>query len=239
MSAFQDLAAPAPTVETAAARPAANTDEINVAPAMRLEETAAKPAQPAEPAVLFDNPKQFAPPMTPEEASQLSVEALRSGYGAEFESEAAIIQGPAHKDILKRMLPIFYDERDFVAYGEVLRYIFVKGNCILVYGEALAPQPLYAIQIPSVTAVQENPLKPDKYSHTISPRINTSRTRQNLVTILLKDKKSLKIKYQVTFDTTNDKSLPKRFMDVFARNSKYYGDEILTATVIPEDGKKK
>jgi hypothetical protein len=128
-------------------------------------------------------------------------------------------------------LPLFFDERDFVSYGEVLRYIFVCGNCILVYVDATAPFPLYAIQIATVRAEQEDPQNPNKNSYTVSPRANME-AGENLLTIILKDKKTNEIAYQVTFDTTDDKSVGKRFLDLFNRNAKHYGDEVLTASVI-------
>jgi hypothetical protein len=49
----------------------------------------------------------------------ISVEALRGESGADFEGNAAVLRGAPKKDILKRFLPLFFDERDFVAYGEV------------------------------------------------------------------------------------------------------------------------
>jgi hypothetical protein len=135
-------------------------------------------------------------------------------------------------------LPYFFDERDFVSYGEVLRYIFVCGNCILVYSDPTAPFPLYAIQISTVRAEQEDPQKLNKNSYTVSPRANTMEAKENLITIILKDKKTNKIAYQVTFDTTDDKSVGKRFLDLFNRNAKHYGDEVLTASVIESKAKR-
>ena len=49
----------------------------------------------------------------------MSVAALRGDSGADFEGNAAVLRGAPKKDILKRFLPLFFDERDFVAYGEV------------------------------------------------------------------------------------------------------------------------
>jgi hypothetical protein len=108
----------------------------------------------------------------------------------------------------------------------------VKGNCILVYIDEYAPFPLYAIQIATVRAEQEDPKNPHNNSYTISPRANTEEANANLLTILLKDKKTSKIAYQVTFDTMDDKSVGKRFLDLFNRNAKHYGDEVLTASVV-------
>eukprot|EP00980_Cylindrotheca_fusiformis_P023379 scaffold10429_cov126-Cylindrotheca_fusiformis.AAC.10 len=231
MSAFHHLATPAPAVEAAIADRAAPSEELRVEPARPSEDTTVEAAKRVEPAVLYDDPRKFAPPMTQEQASHLSIKALRAS-GVEFESKAAVIRGGVPKNILRRCLPLCFDERDFVSFGEVLRYLFVKGNCILVYGEATAPSPLYAIQIASINAEQEDPRNPHNHSYTVSPRANTSEAAENLLTILLKDKTTNKIAYQVTFDTTNDKGVGKRFLDILNRNAKHYGDEILTATVV-------
>ena len=60
-----------------------------------------------------------------------------------------------------------------------------------------------------------------------------------MTTILLKEKgkKKNKIKYQITFDMKNDKTLAKRFIDILNRNAKHYdncgGDGgVYTASVI-------
>jgi hypothetical protein len=58
------------------------------------------------------------------------------------------------------------------------------------------------------------------------------------VTILLIDIETNKIAYQVTFDTTDDKSTAKRFLDIFNRNAKHYG-EIVTASVVDVKEAKK
>merc|ERR1711971_1404431 len=136
-----------------------------------------------------------------EVASHLSVAALRGEGGAEFESKAAVIKGGIQRNFLRRALPVFFDERDFVSFGEVMRFILVKGNCIFIYGQDTDPSPLYAIQLETVQILQEDPRKPDKESFTISPRIDSNEAREHLVTILLKDKETGKQRYQITLDT--------------------------------------
>jgi hypothetical protein len=133
---------------------------------------------------------------------------------------------------LRRWLPFIYDERDFVAFGEVSRFVFVKGNCIFVYGEETDPSPLYAIQLESVVAMQEDARKPEEDSFTVSPRVDTNEARKNLVTVLLKDRTTRKQKYQITFDTSHDKSVAKRFVDVLSVNGKHYGAEVVIASVV-------
>mmetsp|Transcript_43913 Transcript_43913/g.105950 ORF Transcript_43913/g.105950 Transcript_43913/m.105950 type:complete len:166 (+) Transcript_43913:512-1009(+) len=154
-----------------------------------------------------------------------------------IDQKAAIIQGGVKKDIFRKYLPAIFDERDFVSYGEVLRYMFIKNNCILVYTEETSPSPLYAVQISDVTMEQEDPKKPDKNSFTVSPRASTNEASANMLTFLLRDKVTRKIAYQVTFDTTSDKSLGKMFMDIFQRNAKQYGDEVITASVVGSNSK--
>lgn len=146
--------------------------------------------------------------------------------------KAAVIQGGVPKNFLRKFFPLCFDERDFVSFGEVTRYVFVKGNCIFIYGEATAPVPLYAILIGTVRAEQEDPKNPDSNSHTVSPQANNNEAAENLVTVLLRDKETERIAYQVTFDTTSDKSVAKRFLDIINRNAKVYGEEVVTASVI-------
>ena len=86
MSAYQDLASPAPQVETAIADAAKSSGSLRVDAAAPSEAVKVEPAKRVEPAVLVDNPKKFAPALTRTEASHLSVAALRRS-GADFESE--------------------------------------------------------------------------------------------------------------------------------------------------------
>ena len=143
-----------------------------------------------------------------------------------------MIKGKVERSFLGRWLPYFFDERVFIAFGEVLRFVFVKANVIFVYSEATDPRPLYAIELQDMVAIQDNLRNPDEGSFSISPHINTNEARKNLVTILLKDQVTREQKYQITFDTTNDKSVPKRFMDVLAANAKLYRSEPVTASIV-------
>jgi hypothetical protein len=83
-----------------------------------------------------------------------------------------------------------------------------------------------------VMVVQEDPRRPDKTSYTVSPRINTNEATENVVTFLLKDRVKGKLAYQISFDTTKDKGMAKRFQDVVSVNSKRYGSEVVTASVV-------
>lgn len=236
VSALDYLASPAPTVEPAVASPASAADAnepLNIQPAIPTKDVVVERAPRVEPATLADDPMALAPSIIfqKQDISHLSVEALRTA-GADFESPAGVIKGCVQRNFLRRCLPFFYEERDFVAMGEIQRFVFVKGDCIFVYGQETDPSPFYAIQLETITAMLEDPRKPDKDSFTISPRVNTNEARENLATILLKDRKSGKLAYQITFDTTNDKSLAKRFLDVVHRNSKNYGNEVISASAV-------
>lgn len=86
MSAFNDLAAPAPEVEAATAERAESSGPLTVEPAIPSEDAIVEPAKSVEPAETFDDPKKFGPAFTKEAASALSVAALRQ-TGADFESQ--------------------------------------------------------------------------------------------------------------------------------------------------------
>jgi hypothetical protein len=88
MSAFRELASPAPTVGSAEAEKIHPSAPFRVEAALPSEDTTVEAARKVGPAVMYDNPKAFAPPITKVEASHLSVAALR-GSGADFESKVS------------------------------------------------------------------------------------------------------------------------------------------------------
>ncbi len=225
---FQELASPAPKVEFAEATPPALSEEVTVEPPEVSVSARAEPPRSSSPAVLLD--KQIAPKVASQEALSLSVEALR-GRGADFESEAAIVKGVVDKMFLRKIFPQVFDYRDCLTFGELRRFIFVKGNCIFVYGHMTDPYPLYAIQMETVIAMVEDPENPDPHSYTICPQTDTNKTSPQFATILLKEKKTQKQAYQITFDTSKDPSVVRRFMDVLETNSKLYGGEVIMASV--------
>lgn len=226
-----ELAAPAPQVEKATASIQSFSEEVQVEAAEESGGASVEPAPKTDPAVPFNDPVKFGPKLSPPETSALSVAALR-GRGTSFEAVAACIKGGVEKNALRRLLPFVYDERDFVSYGEVLRFIFVKGNVIFVYGQEIDPRPLYAIDFASVRAVVEDPNKPDPHSFTISPQIDTNKTGAHFKTVLLKDKLTGKQEYQITFDTSRDKSIVKRFVDILETSAKHYGGEVVAASFV-------
>ena len=90
MSAFQYLASSAPEVEAAeVSTMTLDSERLIVEPAIPFEDASVEAAAPVEAAVPFDDPKKYAPPISPEKASHLSVAALRSGRGADFESKVS------------------------------------------------------------------------------------------------------------------------------------------------------
>ena len=222
---YQELAGPAPKVESVKVLPPCVSDEVTVDPPQVLD-----PPQQSDPAVPFD--KKFAPKITSKEASSLSVAALRGSGNSDFEAEAAVIKGRVEKNFLQRFFPRLFDFRDYISYGEVRRFIFIKANCIFVYGQDIDPSPLYAIQIETISAEIENPNNPDPNSYTISPQVQTNKTASSLVTILLRDITSKKQVYQISFDISHDPSIVKRFLDVLQTNTKHYGGMVVTASII-------
>lgn len=218
---FQELAQPAPVVGVAKAEPALQSGNVVVEPALQSGTPEPQGAKVVAPATTDYN--KFAPKISNQEASNLSVAVLKK-HGVDFESEAAVIKGCVEKNVLRRWMPLIYDERDFVSYGEALRYVFLHGNCIFVYGQKSDPKPLFVIELGTIRAEIEDPKKPHKNSYTISPQSGNNMTGTNLVTVLLLDKLcgSANQLYQITFDTSSDKSVVKRFMDKLETNSKHY-----------------
>lgn len=66
----------------------------------------------------------------------------------------------------------------------------------------------------------------------IDPATNTNQPREGLVTVLLEHKTNGKLAYQFTFETTKDKSVVKRFLDVLQLSK---GKSTAVASVVPLD----
>ena len=250
-----NLATPAPQVEKAEAEPAPREDSTNRTDAATLVEPAVAmgPAPRVDAARPYDDARQHAPPsvmnattISLQEAQQsLSVQALRANVTnntrgkLDFEAYAAVIQGPAQKNVARRWLPCIFDERDFVAYGLVKYFVAVWGQSCFVYAEETSLKPYFAVDLALYDASQEDPDKPDPNSHTISPAPGTNKPRPTMITILLKSKsRPHSLAYQFTFDTENDPTLAKRFLDIVQR----IGDkntEIVVEGVVEEVGSKK
>lgn len=176
----------------------------------------------------------------PAQPAIMSVVGLRGTSGANFESQAAVLRGAPEKTFLKVWLPFIFDERDFVAFGEVLRYVLVKGNCCFVFADDKSHAPIYAISLDEVRAVMEDPKNPDPTSVTISPapgKVYVNYSKENLITVLLKSRKDGSQAYQFTFDTSNDRSLAKRFHDLIENSStKQQGPVTAAVEPIVESG---
>lgn len=216
-----ELAQPAPIVDEAYAKPALQSGSVVAEPA--------KITKPPEPdaativAAATTDYNKYAPKISKQEASNISVSVLKKN-GFDFESEAAVIKGCVKKNLLRRWLPSIYDERDFVSYGEVVRFIFLRGNCLFIYGQKSDPKPLFVIEISEVRAEIENPKTPHTNSYTISPQHGNNMTGLDFVTVLLLDKAltSTNQLYQITFDASSDKSIAQKFVHKLQTNSKYF-----------------
>ena len=101
-----------------------------------------------------------------------------------------------------------------------------------MYAEKTDPAPLYAIPLETVQGILEDPKNPDKHIVTISPTSNSNQAKANLATVLLKERDTGKQLYQFTFDTTSDKSIPKRFLDIVNSKSKSSGGQVVTASIV-------
>ena len=143
-----------------------------------------------------------------------TVEALRATGKIVFEGYAAVIIGAVHKSLCEKSFQCFYDERCFLSYGEVKRYIVIMkdSNVIFVYGDADMPSPMYTIPIEELDCLHEDPNNPSFYSHTISPEANpgllgepfsNNKTKGSLDTILLLDGQG-KIAFQLAFDRSEE-----------------------------------
>jgi hypothetical protein len=157
---MKNLATPAPRVEKATADRAPSPDTAVADPARSSESVRVEKPEAVEPAVAGRKETVIEQPQT--KRDDMSVQALRGETGADFESKAAVLRGAPKKDILKRWLPFFFDERDFVAYGEALRFVLIKGDCCFVFADQHEPAPLYAIPLDEVYPVLEDPKNPDK-----------------------------------------------------------------------------
>ena len=144
--------------------------------------------------------------------SKPTVETLRATGKIIFEGYAAVIIGPVPKNLCEKSFRCFYDERSFLSYGEVKRYIVLMkdSNVIFVYADADMPSPMYTIPLEELSLEKEDPQNPHFYSHTISPEANTglmgqpfsnNRSKGSLDTVLLVDGNG-KIAYQLAFDNS-------------------------------------
>jgi len=214
----KNLAEPAPIVESAKATSIGSTEPATADAVGPSEAIQVGSALPVEPATTVDCAMDLAPPSvqnpTKIDKKSLSVSQLREGTGVDLETYAAVIQGAPSKNWLQKWAPIIYDERDFVTYGEVKKYILIKNGVCFVYSEATDLFPLYTVALHEFRAVAEDPDKPDKGGVTISPLPNTNKPKVTMITILLKNHKG-KQAHQFSFDTERvSPAVPKQFVEL-------------------------
>jgi hypothetical protein len=247
---MSNLAPPALRASAARAEKAPSVEPSVADRVQQSEPVQAQPMEPAGPCIPYDDPANFKPTtvhLVTKDGSilgtttqsgistLLSVGSLRGESGVAFESYAAILRGAPEKNFLKVCLPCIYDERDFVAYGEVKKYCLIKSSTCFVFLQNTDLAPLYAIPLDEVYAVQEDPNHPDPASITVSPVPNTNKPRKSVVTIMLKYTRDDSQAYQFTFDTEQDVSLAKRFMDAVEMGkaaAKKSGGGVATASIL-------
>mmetsp|Transcript_16902 Transcript_16902/g.48819 ORF Transcript_16902/g.48819 Transcript_16902/m.48819 type:complete len:148 (-) Transcript_16902:1953-2396(-) len=135
-------------------------------------------------------------------------------------------------------MPCIFDERDFVAFGEVLRFVIVKGSNCFVFGGETDASPLYSIPLEELLPKMEDRENPEGTSLTISPSFNNI-SKDDISTVLLKYP-SGRIAYQFTFNTKEDSTVAERFFSLVG-GTKTGGKEtasVAYAKVIARDKEK-
>lgn len=194
----------APIVEAAVADPPPTIDEddrVFVPPPRSHDHvTTAKQNYTTTPASMTsrEGERRIAP---------LSIDKLRSTHTIIFESLAAVIIGPAQKDICQKLLPCL-KERSYISYGEIQRHILLTNeNTLFVYADSTDPSPLYSLPFKGLRPQLEDALHKDINSTTISPGTEGTNMRSHsLETILMYDE-NRKIRYQFAFDTSREPSV--------------------------------
>mmetsp|Transcript_31021 Transcript_31021/g.65499 ORF Transcript_31021/g.65499 Transcript_31021/m.65499 type:complete len:229 (-) Transcript_31021:909-1595(-) len=153
-----------------------------------------------------------------------SVETLRATQRVAFEAPAGVIIGPDEKSVCQKMVPCLFDERSFLSYGEIKRYVIIMDNNIFVYTDVTDPSPLYMIPLLDLVPKRDDPKHPDFYSYTISPEANTglpfaNTSKESLDHLLLRDRNG-KIAFQFAFDKyeAGDDALEKFVSAVISSN---------------------
>ena len=214
MSSSDYFAAPAPRVEEATVSRLEKVEPATVPPAAATEAATVDPVKSVEPATTMYQTTTATQQQTDSSPGDLPTKQVRGSTGSDFESYGAVIQGGVKKNLLQILLPCLYDERDFVAFGEVKYYVLVKDGLAYIYVSETDPKPLYAVELAAFYAVLEDPRNPDPRSVTISPVPNTNLPRESMKTVLLKSRTTGKQSYQFTFDTEHDATLAQVFVDL-------------------------
>eukprot|EP00977_Amphora_coffeiformis_P019718 scaffold7405_cov204-Amphora_coffeaeformis.AAC.16 len=209
----ESYATAAPRVEEATVDRASRVEAATATAAAASEAAVAEPCKAVGAATLL---YQGTPSPVKVDPKALPTKLVRGTgtAGSDLETYAAVIRGRANKNFLQILLPCLYDERDFVAYGEVKYYVLVKEGLCYVYISETDPSPLYAIALEEYTAVLEDPRHPAKGSYTISPQPNTNMPRDTMKTVLLHDRSTDRQAFQFTFDTEQRADLDKMFLEL-------------------------
>ena len=229
-----DLAEPALRASAAFAEPSPDAGAATVDAAIPKREALADPPEKVEPATIQsgldeENVTRASDDASDVKGNRITVANLRGTGGSDFESKAAVLRGIREKNILAKLLPCVFGERDFVSYGETLRYVVVKGDNAFIFTEINDVAPLYAIPLIDKVAIKEDPNNPEGTSLTISPSFNNV-SKEDLDTVLLKyNHEGGKIAYQFTFSKHDGADLANRFLDaVDAITSFKTGDKVIT-----------
>ena len=113
---------------------------------------------------------------------------------------------------------------------QIARYGVIRGGCCFIYLESTDLVPLYVFSLADVKPEIEDAHKPDKASCTVNPVNNSNKSRDDLVTVLLRYKRDGNLAYQFTFETEKDKSIVKRFIEVVQVNGQM--NQPLKASVV-------
>lgn len=212
---------PATCEMSVAAKAVENDDEYIVEPAVESSDNLAvdvAPAAKVEPAVTVGDSRKFAPEKMLEEnyrddSLDISLEKLRVS-GVRFEGPVGITKGlvvTITRKTLGKILPALYDDRDFISYGEMERYIAIQDHTCFVYPSKSEPSLLYTIPISTLKPTIEDPKNPHPRSLTVSPNPITNLQGDGLETVLLLDARG-KLAFQLTFDLSKGKSLAEDFV---------------------------
>lgn len=202
-----------------------------------VEAATADPVRPVEPANVMPYSRRSLE--TPRTEGPLPVRVLRADGNVAFESYAAICPGAPEKNVLKRVLPWVFDERDFATYGELKKFCLIKSdeNIVYVYADESHASPLYGLPLQDLVPILEDRKRPHKFSITISPLPNSNESPENMVTVLLTSGKTLV--HQFSFDTSKDPTIARRFYDCvhIAKQKGKNHDEKKTITTVEEPQK--
>lgn len=214
------LASPAPKVEAATASAAPKEESVRYAAEIppEVEPATANPAIPvkapkAEPATNVDdeeennaldvdnddNQTHSSTSLHSLHASKLIKTSAYSGYVGVY---AMSTKKKKYPWILRQALLLVNDDRIFLSYGEVKRFLIVHGNTCYVYLEETSQKPLYIINLRNYKSMLENDnnhLNPN--CAIVSPDHHNTVTLNNVVLINVNGEDN---DFQLVFENDND-----------------------------------